>query len=56
MLLRHEQMGMWEVNNYQSVDFWEVIGPSGLEVVSFRYGLWKWYRGEDGEYIRTGGE
>jgi hypothetical protein len=28
----------------------------GLEVVSYRYGPWKWYRGEDGEYIWIGGE
>jgi hypothetical protein len=28
----------------------------GLKVVSYRYGPWKWYRGEDGEYIWTGGE
>jgi hypothetical protein len=33
MLLRYKQVGMQEV-----VDFWEVVGPSGLEVIGFRYG------------------
>jgi hypothetical protein len=28
----------------------------GLKVVGYRYGPWKWYRGEDREYIWTGGE
>jgi hypothetical protein len=32
MLLRYERMGMREV------DFQEVIGPSGLEVVGYGYG------------------
>jgi hypothetical protein len=40
MLLRYEWMGTQEV-----------VGPSGLEVVGFRYGPWRWYRGEEGEYI-----
>jgi hypothetical protein len=56
MLLRYERVGTREVNNYRWVDFWEVVGPSGLEVVGYRYGPWKWYRGEDREYIWTGGE
>jgi hypothetical protein len=45
MLLRYEQMGMREV------DFWKVVRPLGLEVVGFRYGPWRWYRGEEGQYI-----
>jgi hypothetical protein len=32
MLLRYERVGMREV------DFWEVVGPSGLEVIGYRYG------------------
>jgi hypothetical protein len=35
----------------RGVDFWKVIGPSGLEVIGFRYGPWRWYRGEEGDYI-----
>jgi hypothetical protein len=27
-----------------------------MEVISFRCGLWRWYRGEEEEYICTGGE
>jgi hypothetical protein len=27
-----------------------------MEVVGFRCGPWRWYRGEDEEYIYTGGE
>jgi hypothetical protein len=50
MQLRYERVGS------QEVDFWKVVGPPGLKVVGYRYGLWKWYRGEDGEYIWTGGE
>jgi hypothetical protein len=38
MLLRYERMGMQEVVDYWSVDFWEVVGPSGLEVVGYGYG------------------
>jgi hypothetical protein len=37
MLLRYEQMGTWEVNDYWYVDFWKVIRHSGLEVVGLRY-------------------
>jgi hypothetical protein len=37
MLLRCKQMGTQEVNDYRCVDFWKVLGQSGLEVVSLRY-------------------
>jgi hypothetical protein len=56
MRLRYEWSGSREVDKYWWVDFWKVIGPSGLKVVGYRYGPWRWYRGEDGEYIWTGGE
>jgi hypothetical protein len=61
MLLRYEWVGTWEVVDYRWVDyrwvdFWEVVGPSGLEVVSYGYSPWEEYRGEEGEYIWTGGE
>jgi hypothetical protein len=42
MLLRYKWMRM------QELDFWKVIEPSGIRVID---GLWRWYRGEDGEYI-----
>jgi hypothetical protein len=32
MLLRYKRMRM------RGVDFWEVVRPSGLEVIGFRYG------------------
>jgi hypothetical protein len=38
------------------VDFWKVIGRSGLEVIGYRYGHWKWSRGKYVEYRWTGGE
>jgi hypothetical protein len=56
MWLRYEWGGMREVDDYWWVDFWTVVRPLGLEVISCRYGPWKWYRGEDGEYICTGVE
>jgi hypothetical protein len=28
----------------------------GLKVIGYRYDPWRWYRGEDGEYIWTGGK
>jgi hypothetical protein len=56
MPLRYERVGTREVVDYWWVDFWEVVGPSGLRVVGYRYGPWKWYRGDDREYIWTGGE
>jgi hypothetical protein len=46
--LRYEWGGTREVDDYWWVDFWKVVGPSGLEVVGYRYGPWEWYRGEDG--------
>jgi hypothetical protein len=56
MRLRCEQGGTLEVDDYWWVDFWKVVRPLGLEVISYRCGPWTWYRGEDGEYIWTGGE
>jgi hypothetical protein len=41
MPLRYERVGMREVDDYRLVDFWEVVGPSGLEVVGYRYSPWK---------------
>jgi hypothetical protein len=37
MLLRCEQMGMREVDDYRCVDFWKVVGHSGLDVIGLRY-------------------
>jgi hypothetical protein len=37
MLLRYKWVGTQEVVDYRRVDFWEVIGQSGLEVVGLRY-------------------
>jgi hypothetical protein len=51
MLLRYERRGTQEVDNYWCIGFWRVVGPSGLEVISFRCGPWRWYRSEEGEYI-----
>jgi hypothetical protein len=51
MQLRYERRGTREVDDYQRVDIQRVIGLSGLEVVGFRCGPWRWYRGEEGEYI-----
>jgi hypothetical protein len=56
MRLRYKKGGIREVNNYWWVDFWKVVRLSGLEVIGYRYGPWKWYRGENGEYIWTGVE
>jgi hypothetical protein len=41
MLLKYEQVGTRNVDDYRWVDFWEVVGLSGLEVVGYRYGPWK---------------
>jgi hypothetical protein len=41
MLLKYERVGTRKVDDYRLVDFWEVVGPSGLEVVGYRYGPWK---------------
>jgi hypothetical protein len=51
MRLRYEQSGSREVDDYWCVDFWKVVGPSGLKVVGYRYDPWRWYRGDEGEYI-----
>jgi hypothetical protein len=56
MWLRYKWGGTQEVDDYWWVDFWKVVGLLGLEVVGYRYGPLTWYRGEDGEYIWTGGE
>jgi hypothetical protein len=40
MLLRYE----WRKEQ-------KVVRPSGMEVVGFRCDPWRWYRGEEGEYI-----
>jgi hypothetical protein len=53
MLLRHERIGTQEVDDYRRVDFWEVVGPLGLEVVGYRYCPWREYRGEEEEYLCT---
>jgi hypothetical protein len=37
MLLRYEWVGTREVVDYQGVDLWGVVGPSGLEVVGYGY-------------------
>jgi hypothetical protein len=36
--LRYVRVGTREVDDYRRVDFSEVVGPSGLEVVGYRYG------------------
>jgi hypothetical protein len=54
MQLRYERMGMWEVNDYWWVNFWKVIGPSGLEVVGFRYSPRRWYRWGGGVHMNRG--
>jgi hypothetical protein len=41
MWLKYVRVGTREVDDYRRVDFWEVVGPSGLEVVGYRYGPWK---------------
>jgi hypothetical protein len=41
MRLRYKQSGIWEVNDYWGVDFWEVVGPLGLDIVGLRYGPWR---------------
>jgi hypothetical protein len=45
------QRELWCIVSGSEVRFMCNITPSGLEVVGYRDGPWKWYRGEDGEYI-----
>jgi hypothetical protein len=40
MRLKYVWVGTREVDDYQRVDFWEVVGLSGLDVVGYRYGPW----------------
>jgi hypothetical protein len=51
MWLRYERSGSREVDDYWCVDFWKVVGPSGLKVIGYRYDPWRWYRGDEGKYI-----
>jgi hypothetical protein len=56
VLLRYERRRRLEVDGIWRVNLLKVVGPSGMKVVGFGCGLWRWYRGVGEIHMRVGEE